>query len=284
MKFLYLRLWDIRHLQWKFIPKSYGNIITNHIYSIGIVTYVDRYDLFFKTLIKSLITIFPDTEIVVAINGYFDERVQLKYLHDVHQYLNTFKNVKTVHFVEPQSLSKLWNLLIINSASPNIFILNDDVKMLPGFRGGLERSGILQEQIGLINRSWSHFYISKSIVKKIGWFDERFPGVGNEDEDYECRLVLRDIVVKNFTVSGLRNMVYLTKNFSYGNAHQVINKKYIKNNKDFFNKKWNFSTTYKPSYKFVKILDGYVELVQDMETPDFYELTLLDYAHKEIIR
>jgi hypothetical protein len=284
LKYSYNFLWDICLLLWKLKRERQGELITNNKYSIGIVTYVDRYDLFFKFLIKCISTIFPDTEIVIAINGYFDKDVQRKYLNDINQYLSTFKNVKIVEFVDPQSLSKLWNLLLINSSTPNILILNDDVKVLPWFRKSLESTGVLNEEIGLINQSWSHFYISKLLVKRIGWFDERFPGVGNEDEDYECRLVLKDIIAKSFAVKGLKNVVYLTENFSYGNAHQVINKKYIKANKDFFNKKWHFSSAYEPSSKFVRILDGYVALKQDMDTPNFYEFILLDYTHNKIIK
>ncbi len=269
---------------WNFKPENTGVERTNFRFSIGIVTYVDRYNNFFKPLITNLITIFPDTEFVISVNGYYDKTVQEKYLDEIKLFLSGFKNVKIIDFIEPQSLSKLWNLLILNASSDKILILNDDLKISTLFRKNLNRSGILDEEIALINRSWSHFLISKKIVGNLGWFDQRFPGVGNEDEDYECRLVHNNTIIKTFKIKGLNNVVFQTSNFSYGKDIDTIHTKYVRRNKDFFDSKWELSEMGSSSSKYVKIVDCYAKLRKGMETPEFYDLDLLKHSNSNIIK
>jgi len=262
--------WSLIPLIWKFFKLERGKERSNFIYTIGIVTYVDRYSLFFKPLIKNLVKIFSDTEFIIAVNGYYDQGIQKKYLTEIKAYLSSFTNVKIVDFMEPQSLSKLWNLIIINSTSAKVLIFNDDILISPTFRRHLERSDVLKSDIGIINSSWSHFIISNKIVLKIGWFDERFPAVGNEDQDYECRLVMNDLLLSNHKIKGLKNVVFLTKNFSYGKKVDVEEKKYVKQNKIFFDSKWNLSKVPISGYKYVRIMDQYVQLKPEMDTPNFY--------------
>lgn len=262
--------WNLVPFFWKLVPSKLGSQRLNFDYSIGIVTYINRYNIFFKPLIKNLVSIFPDTEFIIAINGYYDQEKQKKYLKEIIHYLKKFKNVKLLTFEEPQSLSKLWNLLIINSSNEKVFILNDDIGISQSFRRHIEKSNILKSDVGIINTSWSHFIISKKIVDKIGWFDERFPGVGNEDQDYECRLVFNNIALDNFNIGGLKNIVFLTKDFSYGKDTEVVEKKYVKANKIFFDTKWELSDAERPGFKYVRLVEKFVRLKPDMETPDFY--------------
>ena len=266
---LYNLKWKYIMAAWLFVSKRKGAGLLNHSFSLGIVTYVDRYENFFKPLITHIATLFPDTEIVVAINGYHDQEIQSNYLKKINAFLKDFPNVKIIEFTEAQSLSKLWNLLIRNSSYSKVFIFNDDVKLGPTFRKDLEKSSILNEEVALINRSWSHFLISKNIIKQIGWFDQRFPAVGNEDEDYECRLSLLGISIKSFKINGLKNISFITKNFSWKSTN-VINKKYVRENQLFFNSKWEVIDQPEPGYTYVEILGKYVKLIKGMETPDFY--------------
>ena len=179
-------------------------------------------------------------------------------------------NVRTLEYNEGQSLSKLWNQLIINSTSDKIFILNDDIKISPGFRKEVENSGVLDEEVGLLNKSWSHFLISKKTISNTGWFDERFPGVGNEDEDYEARLVMQGILVRSYPIISLKSIIFMTSDFSYSAKTPVVNKKYVKANKVFFESKWETSENLLPDYQFVRIPRKYVKLRSAMETPNFY--------------
>lgn len=262
--------WGLVDFLWNILPKK--NVSTsNNTYSIGIVTYINRYNTVFKPLIKKLCKLFPDTEIIVAINGYYDQEKQKLYLKNITTFLSKYSNIKTITYNEGQSLSKLWNQLIIHSQNQKIFIFNDDIKIAPYFRKNLEKSGVLKQEIGLLNNSWSHFLISKSITVKVGWFDERFPGVGNEDEDYETRLVLNNILVKMFPINGLKNLIIQTKDFSYGKNTETVNVKYVKRNKIFFDQKWEMTKEKRDDYVFVRLLGCYLKLKDGMGTPNFYQ-------------
>ena len=132
-------------------------------------------------------------------------------------------------------------------------------------------SRVHESEIGLINASWSHFIISKDTVKSIGWFDERFPGVGNEDQDYECRLALNQITPSLFRVYGIKNIIFNTKNFSYGEQIEVSEKKYVKLNKIFFDSKWQISDFEQSGFTYVRILNKFIIQKPGMQTPDFYD-------------
>ena len=272
LKHMHNMYWDLLMQFWKVRPSNMGTEQLNKDFSIGIVTYVDRYQRFFKPLITNLVKIFPDTEFVIAVNGYYDKNIQHRYLAEIKAFLSQFRNVKVIDFVEPQSLSKLWNLCVVHSTNPKTMILNDDIKIKTTFRIELEASGALQQDIALINRSWSHFIISKKIIAKIGWFDERFPGVGNEDEDYEARLCVQSLAVETYRIHALKNIVFVTLNFSYGKNVDTVNTKYLRKNKIFFDRKWEMSVDEKPGFVYVPIIRRYIRLNPGMETPLFYEI------------
>ena len=86
-------------------------------YTIGITTYLDRYEILFKPFLLQLVKLFPDTEIVVTVNGHYNTDSQLAYLEKITSFLKQFPQVKVVTFVEAQGLSKLWNLIVLNSST-----------------------------------------------------------------------------------------------------------------------------------------------------------------------
>ena len=59
-------------------------------YSIGVVTYVARFEKFLIPLIKQLTEVFPDKEIICIVNGHHDELLQINYLKQVTAFLNQF--------------------------------------------------------------------------------------------------------------------------------------------------------------------------------------------------
>jgi predicted glycosyltransferase involved in capsule biosynthesis len=84
----------------------------------------------------------------------------------------------------------MWNTGIIHSRESNILILNDDISLLPEhFEFDATRATSLLSESGVLtlNSSWSHFLINRECIKKIGWFDEHFVGIGNEDGEYAER-------------------------------------------------------------------------------------------------
>ena len=160
--------------------------------SIGIVTYLGRFETYFKPLIRKIHFLFPDYDIIVFINGHYDTIKQIQYLKDVTYFLRKYPNIRYVTNLEHQPLARGWNWLVFMAKNQKILILNDDVSFNWEFRHNLERLPSVPD-IFTLNGSWSHFVISKEIIRKVGWFDERFYGVGDEDIDYKFRLSMSEI-------------------------------------------------------------------------------------------
>jgi hypothetical protein len=243
-------------------------------FTIGIVTYVVRFEMF-KTVLKRVRKAFPRTPIVVAVNGYYEPDRQRQYLAQIEAYLNGFADISLVTHEEPQALCRLWNELILASRTEKIFILNDDIDVAPHFGAAFHASGILDKDMAIINSSWSHFLISKRTILKVGWFDERLYGVGGEDWDYEARLAFEGIELKNVALKGILNLSIYTTEFSFGKDVERVENKYTKTSAVFLSKKWHVCNPQNPRSRYVRIWNDYVCLHEGFETPVFYDFDLL---------
>ena len=58
-----------------------------------------------------------------------------------------------------------------------------------------------------INNSFSHFIANKVIIDKVGYFDERLLGFGEEDGDISYRFIKDGIPINNIYVNGVVNIV-----------------------------------------------------------------------------
>jgi len=235
-------------------------------YSIGVVTYVSRYDKYFIPLIKQLTSVFPDKEIICTINGHPDTSLQVEYLKNVIAFLSQFPNVKYITYEAHQSLAKCFNWLILMSFSPAILILNDDIKVNLLFRKDFEKVFAENKDFFVINNSWSHLLISKNIIKEIGWFEERLLGAGNEDGDYMTRMIKKGRRINKVSCRGIINYVAEQENPGWKDISGLGHGKYSNINKEFMAKKW--STDYSE--------EGKAVLMKGMGTPIFYDFSCLD--------
>ncbi|MBW1800194.1 MAG: hypothetical protein JRJ85_05625 [Deltaproteobacteria bacterium] len=249
--------------------------------SIGIVTYLGRFDEHFKPLIRRLSFLFPDYDINVFINGHYDIDRQCKYLGEVTTFLSKYPCIRYVTNVEHQALTRGWNWLVIMAKHEYVLILNDDISLRPVFRYQLEH---ISEPPGVftINGSWSHFVISKSIIRRIGWFDERFLGVGDEDGDYLFRLTIENIPICNKHMIGLYNLNAKQNNPGWKNFSSAVDDKYAQYNRDFFMKKWYHSAFEEVPENGSFVLEYFGEKYRiapkksNEEMPQFYPLSVLD--------
>lgn len=266
-----IKWWFIKQ-NWKFVPlqQTNANLVTNLAYSIGITTYKERFETYLKPLVLHLNHLFPKTQIMVAINGFHNQKEQTEYLIKIKAFLSSFKNINFVFYEQPQGLCKLWNQLILLAKTDKIFLLNDDISISKLLKTEIEKSKILDSNFGLINGSYSHFLIDKKIIKQIGWFDERFPGIGYEDHDYEIRLALQGIFPDFYNFKTIKNETVIPKDWSWGNTDTKIFKKYSNANEKHYFSKWEISDNEKEGFVFVRIIQGYVKLKDGMETPNFY--------------
>jgi hypothetical protein len=180
---------------------------------------------------------FPDYEVNVFLNGHYDLGKQVQYLRDVTTFLRHYPAIHYITNLHHQPLARGWNWLILMSICPIVLVLNDDISLDWEFRRNLEN---LKRVPGIftLNNSWSHFVIHKDIVRAVGWFDERFLGVGDEDGDYICRLAQKGIPLGNVAIHGLHNFVAPQDDASWTHLSGAIHGKYSLINQEFFTKKW----------------------------------------------
>jgi len=267
--------WKLRSfIYWRYIApfkwRNYTNDSSNQTshFTIGIVTYIARYDSYFKKLIHQLSVLFPNAEIIVMVNGYYDEKAQTEYLKKVQNQLQSLLNVS--YFVEekPTGLSKLWNTLLIKAKHPLVFIFNDDISISPSLKEELQ--AMRTDTICLLNNSWSHFLYNKATLRQVGWFDERFTGIGNEDQDYEFRLANAGVKLDIIYCNKIKNEVDLPSDYSYGKDMLTVNKKYSASNETHFKNKWTTYPTEQKNTIYSKKFDMWFDPVPKLPTPDFY--------------
>ncbi len=182
------------------------------MFTIAITTFLDRYENSLKPLITKLAVLFPNEDIIIAVNGHVKKDDQLKYLEDITQYCNQFKNVTLIKFIEPKGLSFIWNRIIEKSNTNKILLLNDDVNISPNFAKFIKTSGILNKDFCTINNSWSHYMISKDLHKRVGAFDEGgLLEIGGEDDDYSVRMIMNREDILNMNTQSIKPNLKLKK-------------------------------------------------------------------------
>ena len=252
-------------------------------YSIGLVTYVNRYYAFLKPTINSLIKNFPDKQIICVINGHPNKTKHIKYLREITNFLSNFSNIKYITWEDHQSLAKCWNWIVLMSSNSKILILNDDLLIKSDFRQSFKSRLNEKKDFFAINGSWSHFLVNKSLIKKVGWFDERFRGIGYEDGDYLLRMAQTGIKPVSLRCSGIENLVVpqdLDASYSQISSSEIINK-YADVNYKFMGEKWHFNHIHGENGLFDISCEWNNEILKaslkkGMETPIFYEYSLLE--------
>ena len=210
-------------------------------YSIGITTYAARFSKYLVPLVTAIKDIHPNVEIIIAANGEkdsFDEQYRKNILSfaSKHEFVYITTNPRF------RTLAKLWNTCLVNSTNHNVLILNDDVTVSREFFRGLDividNSDIKEHApIFKINGSWSHSFLNRIVVDSIGWFDERYLGIGEEDGDFEWRLGKKiGYSVPNIAIGGIVNHVDHNDCLS---GMAIANSKY-----SLFNYNFAFNTKY----------------------------------------
>jgi hypothetical protein len=251
-------------------------------YSIGVVTYINRYHTYFKRNIESLRKYFPDKQIICIINGHPDKTRHLAYLKEITSWLSSLDNVKYITFEDHQSLAKCWNWILLMSSTQNNLFLNDDISVKQNFRYDFESHLRKNLNFFAINNSFSHFLLNKKIIKKIGWFDERFLGVGYEDGDYLIRLADGGIELNGLPCRDIVNFIASNPDPSFKKiSSSMMSDKYSTINGEFMRKKWFFNHLDNKEFDYnIKFLwnnqEHLARLKDGMITPIFYDYILLD--------
>ena len=239
---------------------------------IGITTFKERYSIF-RLLVRRLVYAFPHTEIIVTINGHHDCDAQKRYLREILRFCEQYPQINVISFIASQGLSKLWNQIILSSSNERVLILNDDLLFKKDLQRKIRISGILNEEIALIDNSFSHFLINKSIVRRVGWFDERFTEIGGEDDDFHVRLVMEHIPLKRYNLYAFKSYKPSLKINSYGRRSCSEDGGYSTANTIFLLSKWEVSRfPFKEAVNIEKSQGSYWQLREGMDTPNFYDI------------
>ena len=98
-------------------------------YTIGITTFVHRFDTYFKPLIKQIKEARPDLEVIVYINAQYDSGMDNTYRKDILNFISEYDNIYPIMTPHFKGLSKMWNNIIVHSTNKNIFVFNDDISL-----------------------------------------------------------------------------------------------------------------------------------------------------------
>lgn len=213
--------------------------------SIGITTFAARIDRYFIPLLDR-IREYAKNEVVVAVNGEHDQPFDEGYRKHVLSFIAGHENVYPVVFPRFRGLSKLWNTIIVHATHDHVLMLNDDV-MIENPRFLKEVCSRLRENGGrmfLINRSWSHFVVTRSEIEELGYFDERLLGIGEEDGDMMWRYINRyGKEIPSFKMKGFVNYAEETVR-----AYKPLNIRTHSGTKySLFNRRFMFEEKYEPS-------------------------------------
>lgn len=176
--------------------------------SICLVTFKERKELI-KSLIPRIREIIPaEVDIILAVNGNFEEPMPEDYRTDMLKLSMEHQNVYPIVCADFMSLSKLWNTLVLFSKTEYNFVMTDDLvisnpnvyKIVSDYA---ERT---QEEFFTINNGFSHFVLTKSFLHQIGYFDERLLAYGEEDGDLVHRYIkMFGRNVPTLTIDGFYN-------------------------------------------------------------------------------
>jgi len=188
--------WILDSLRWRYFrsfPSRAAKIKCEIPATIGITTFLNRFEYHFKPLVENLSFLFPGARVIVAANGSVLRDEQQAYLERLREFCSHFNNIELITYDEPRGLSHLWNRIMQKAGDESVLMLNDDLRLKTWFGRFVCSSGILKEDIATINSSWSHFFISQKVFRMTGDFDEELREVGGEDDDYLARLAMQGL-------------------------------------------------------------------------------------------
>lgn len=215
-------------------------------FDIGITTFSLRFN-FVETLVKKIRDLGVENTIYLCINGEKDSSFNEDYRKNILSLCLSQPNVFPIFFVETRGLSKMWNTLLIHSTKENLLILNDDINVTSNNMFEVVSNHIKTPEyfgLSIINNTFSFFVVNKKFIDKLGYFDERLLGFGEEDGDIMYRLNKQEGKrVFRLTAGGLENIVSDIRHehiksgvgkYSFFNRDYIFNQKYKCNGDIYF--------------------------------------------------
>ena len=228
-------------------------------FAIGITTYIERYDQYFKPLYRAVSRCFPEVKITVSVNGYGNNEEQQRYLLRLQEELcsSAPAHHRFVLHDQPAGLTTMWNEILDISLPLPVLILNDDLRIFAWMRRWAESFDWRSNQLTLLNSTWSHFVISKEVIDRLGAFDPGFKGIGFEDMDYTARAGLAGLPIANVLCSYIAHQNHQPRTTSFDTVSDRVWGKYTTVNEAYFYSKWQ--TCPAEEGVFIKQIPAYVK-------------------------
>lgn len=133
-------------------------------------------------------------------------------------------------FVPDKSgLARLWNMCVMFAPTDWVLICNDDVVFENGWLEFLEDLIATDKYYQIDLACYAGFCIHKSMILKIGWFDEHFLGGAHEDHDWQLRITeanLRDYRTYEHNDKFLTHKTYTKSKWRYNGNDKWLCKKW----------------------------------------------------------
>jgi hypothetical protein len=217
----------------------------------------------------------PDVDKVVFVNAQHKTGLDQNYRRDILHFAAECPNTYLIMTPMVRGLAYMWNTCFNHTNTPYILNLNDDITVLDGFFDHYEAMIAKNSEMGdesfRINYSFSHFSLHRDDLFKIGYFEERLLGFGEEDGDWLWRWEVCNN--KTMRVFGTNKLVNHIDNSTTNSENMVKHAgKYSK-----FNSDWLYSNKYQPNHPIdpsrpqaVSMFGKPVQMRLDAHTPDFY--------------
>jgi hypothetical protein len=202
--------------------------------SIGIVTFKEREEYVKELITKIRKNSGSNFDILLAINGNNEEIFDEGYRSRMLEFCSSIPRCFPIVCSEFRSLPKLWNTLVLFSKTNYNFIICDDVEYgnQDGVQLVLNHIEQTKEEFFTINGGFSFFVLTKDILHKLNYFDERLCGYGEEDGD----------IVHSYILEYNKPLPILKISDMYNKALYDIKNKHIENhvdNKPKFNREFS---------------------------------------------
>jgi len=163
-------------------------------------------------------------------------------LHEVNEIKGLLRvDGGVIYSPTKSSLTELWNYCLIFAPTDWVLICNDDAVFKPGWLDHLEKQIASGKywQVNLLH--YGGMCLHKSMVLRLGWFDETFRGGGYEDIDWQLRI----------KESGIKGQIEQKHNWKFMDHHVTTTKKWRGlNNSQWISEKWGRAGNWKlPSYR-----------------------------------
>jgi hypothetical protein len=167
-----------------------------------------------------------------------------------------------------RGLAKLWNTMAIHSKNELLLLLNDDLEFNTPIL--FEKLKQINEtdvnQLYTINGSFSHFFVTKKVLERLKYFDERFLGFGHEDGDFIYRHIENlKVPITSLYIDGIIN---ITSQVIDDNIEREGTSKYSNFNHQFLVGK--FGPKYKPTLNPEVICTFRPHMTRALEDKDQY--------------